>query len=210
MMITNPYLPSPGASNAWAEGFIKGFAGPIYTTEPPPNIASEDVVAYAEGVISGQQSAIKGLSFAGPCISAGEGHNAISEANHFINVLEIGHGAWEAVHLGKLVAGLTGVTVAFIELACTLPVHAQPPEQVLPNLGQTLVDTLSLYGLDSIELFSAAGLDPTSSACEIAVSPMFKSLDEARQAAAAMGRKDWVIVSWRTDACSSFRVVESS
>ena len=206
-MISNPYLPSPSAASAWAEGFIKGFAGPEFSSEPPSNIAEVDVAAYTEGEIAGQQSAIEGLVFSDPCISAGEPH---SEVGHLISGVELLHGAWEASHLATLAGGLAGITVALIELACTLPVHTLPPEQVLPNLGQPIADLLSSLGVGSLELYCAAGLDATSDDCEFIVSPMYKSLEQARNAAKVMNRRSWVIASWRTDMCGSFQIVESS
>jgi len=80
-MITNPYLPSPSAVSAWAEGFVKGFSGPQFSTEPPPHIAADDATAYAEGAIAGQQGAIDGLVFSDPCISAGEPHGPLTDAS---------------------------------------------------------------------------------------------------------------------------------
>lgn len=209
-MIMNPYLPSPSAATAWAQGFVRGFVGPEYSTEPLVNISTDDASAYADGVIAGQQGAMDGLVFSDLCVSAREPHGFLAEPSHVINGLEIVHGTWEALHLSRLAAGLTGIAVSLIELACTLPVHMLPPEQVLPNLGQPIVETLSAYGVESLELFCAAGLDVTSHDCEILLSPMYKSLEQARRAAMAMGRDQWVVASWRTDASNSFRITQSS
>jgi hypothetical protein len=99
--------------------------------------------------------------------------------------------------------------VALIELACTLPVHTLPPEEVLPSLGQPTIDALASYGLESMELFCGAGLDPAAADCEIRLSPLFTSLDQAREAAIAMNRSQWVVASWRTDQSNSFEIVDS-
>jgi hypothetical protein len=204
-MITNPYLPSPSAASAWAEGFVKGFAGPQYSAELPANIATDDASAYAEGVVAGQRGAIEGLVFSDPCVTAGEPDGR----SHFIHEGELAAVGSEIVR-GALLVGLTEIAVLLIELACTLPVHTLPPEQVLPNLGEPLIETLIAYGIESLELFCAAGLDSTNQNCEIVLSPMYKSLEQARQAATAMRRPVWVIATWRTDACNSFRIIESS
>jgi hypothetical protein len=206
-MISNPYLLEPTAASAWAEGFVKGFTGPQFSAEPPPNISVDDVTAYVEGVAVGEQGANDGLVFSNPCISALEPHSPLADPIHAISGAEILHGIWELRHLATLAAGLTSLAVTFIELACTLPVHTLPPEQVLPDLGQPIIDTLAAYGIGSLELFCSAGLDATSENCEILLSPMYKSLQEASQAAEAMGRPEWLVVSWRTDASGSFRVV---
>jgi hypothetical protein len=90
-----------------------------------------------------------------------------------------------------------------------LPVHTLPPENVLPSLGQPMIDWLASFGLDSMELFCGAGLDPEATDCEICLSLLFNSEDQARQAAIGMHRSKWVVVSWRTDQSGSFRVVDS-
>ncbi len=126
-----------------------------------------------------------------------------------INGAEIAHGAWEIAHLGKLAAGFAGIAVALLELACTLPVHTLPADQVLPRLGQPIIDVLASYGLDSMALFCGAGLDATATDCEILLSPLFTSMEQARLAAIEMNRTDWVVASWRTDQCGSFEIVES-
>ena len=104
---------------------------------------------------------------------------------------------------------MAGIVVALIELACTLPVHTLPPEEVLPSLGQPTVDVLASYGLESMELFCGAGLDATAADCEILLSPLFTSLEQARQAAITMNRFQWVVASWRTDQSNSFEIVDS-
>jgi hypothetical protein len=85
-----------------------------------------------------------------------------------------------------------------------------PPEQVLPGMGQPLINVLSGMGVDSMQLFCGAGLDATAADCEIRISPLFKSQDQARQAAVDMNRPAWAVVSWRTDQCASFQVVDSN
>ena len=127
-----------------------------------------------------------------------------------LNGIEILHGAWEARHLATLAGGVAGIVVALVELSCTLPVHTLPPEQVLPALGQPLVDTLAAYGIDSMELFCGAGLDAAAVDCEIRLTPLFMSLDQARDTAIAMNGAKWVVVSWRTDQSGSFRIVDAS
>jgi hypothetical protein len=43
---------------------------------------------------------------------------------------------------------------------------------ILPGLGQPMVDALASYGLESMELFCAAGLDGREADCEIRISPL--------------------------------------
>jgi len=207
-MIQNPFLPSPSAANAWSEGFIKAFTA-ISSPQPGENIGIDDVEAFNQGVTAGASSQQSGLPLNNPCIPALEEHSPLHGAGVTINAAEIAHGAWEAAHLAKLAAGVASIVVALIELACTLPVHMRPPEEVLPDLGQPMIDALASFGLDSMEIFCGAGLDINATDCEILLSPLFTSQDQARQAAVTMGRPAWVVVRWRTDQSNSFRVVDS-
>jgi hypothetical protein len=206
-VIQNPFLPAPTAADAWAEGFTKGFAA-LSSPEPGETIAVEDLDAFNQGVLSGEQSARAGISLGEPCIAAAEEHGPLHTAGVAIDVAEIAHGVWEARHLKTLAGGIAGILVALIELACTLPVHTLPPEQVLPDLVQPLVDALVSRGVGSLELFCGAGLDAASTDCEICLTPVFTSLDQAREAAIAMNRSQWVVARWRTDQSNSFRIVD--
>jgi hypothetical protein len=213
-MLSNPFLPAPGAARAWAEGFTKGFAA-INSPEPGENVSGEDIDAFNQGVVAGEESSRSGIGFGDPCIAASEEHGPLHVPGMTINALEIAHGVWEARHLATLAAGVASVVVALIELAVTLPVHTLPPEQVLPSLAQPMIDELVSYGMEPIELFCGASLDPGESGCEIRVSPIFPFMDLAREAAIGMGRPQWVVVSWSpiTDQSSSrshrFDIVDS-
>ena len=207
-MLENPFLPAPSAASAWAEGFTKGFVS-VTSPAPSENVGAEDINAFNEGIAAGEEGARVGVAMGNPCIPALEEQGPGHVPGITINAAEIAHGAWEARHIKTLAGGIAGIIVALVELACTLPVHIMPPDQVLPNLGEPVVKALALYGVDSLELFCGAGLDANAADCEICVSPLFTSVDLARQAAIAMNRSNWLVASWRTDQSGSFRIVDS-
>jgi hypothetical protein len=207
-MLDNPFLPAPSMAAAWSEGFRKGLAA-ISSPEPGEDVGPDDIDAFNQGVAAGVESASQGMELGDPCIPASEEHGPLHGPGMAINGAEIAHGVWEIAHLRHLAAGVAGILVALIELAVTLPVHTLPPEDVLPGLGQPMVDALVAIGIDSMELFCGAGLDPTAADCEIQLSRLFVTSEQARDAAIAMNRFQWVVVSWRTDQSNSFRVVDS-
>src|SRR5437763_553447 len=129
-MIENPFLLAPTAASAWAEGFTKGYTA-MQSPEPGENVGADDIDAFNQGVTAGEESARAGISMGDPCIPASEEHGPMHVPGLVINAGEIAHGAWEARHLKTLAGGIAGIVVALIELACTLPVHTLPPEQVL-------------------------------------------------------------------------------
>lgn len=209
-MLSNPYLPSPSASKAWAEGFTKGFAA-IASPEPSENIAAVDIEAFNEGVYAGSESAVSGLSLnENPCIPALEEEREHSAIHFLTPSAEIAHGLWEMRHLKTLGAGIIGILIGLVEVSCSATVHTKDPNKVMPKLGQLMIDALISYGMESMELFCGAGLDAGSEDCEICMTPLFSSFDQARQAAIDMNRQDWIVVSWRTDQSNSFRVVDSN
>jgi hypothetical protein len=205
-MIQNPYLPMPSAAAAWAEGFAKGFLA-VSSSEPGETVAPEDYQAFNEGVAAGEQAASSGLELDEPCISAAE------EPPPGVHEAAL---VWDAVHFGssfvehgpKLVRGTASLVVTFIELACSLPKHVQAPEQVLPEHAGSILNLLTNYGLDHLQLYCGAGLDVRATGCEIRLTPLFKTVDQARAAALEMARYEWVVVSWRTDQSNSFRAIE--
>lgn len=209
-MLQNPFLPSPSAASAWAEGFTKGLSA-VSSPEPGENVTVEDIDAFNQGVAAGEESARTGISLGDPCIAASEEHGPLHGAEIVIGGAHIVHGVWQARHLTKLAGGIAGIVAGVVELAIALPVHTLPPEQVLPDLAQPMIDALVSFGVESMELFIGAGLDPTDAAadCEIRLTPLFKSFDQAREAAIAMNRFQWVVASWRTDQSNSFEIVDS-
>jgi hypothetical protein len=207
-MLENPFLPTPTQANAWAEGFTKGFAARS-SPAPSEEVSLGDIDAFNQGVEAGVTGSCYGIDFGDPCIAGAEEPGPAHVPGMMINAVEIVHGLWEARHLASLAAGIAGIVVAFIELAITLPVNTLPPEDVLPGLGQPIIDRLAAFGFDSVELFCGAGLDPKATDCEICLSPLFNTEDQARQAAIDMHRSKWVVVSWRTDQSASFRVTDS-
>jgi len=204
-MITNPFLPSPSAASAWAEGFTKGFAA-TSSPEPGENVSADDIDAFNQGVATGEECVRTGLSLENPCIAALEEEHL--EAVHtVITNLEAAHVA--VGFATKIAEGFAGLAVMLIELACTLPVHTLPPDEVLDNLGQPIVETLVSYGIESMELFCGAGVDAGATDCEIRLTPFFTTFDQAHQAAIEMNRFQWVVASWRTDQSNSFEIVAS-
>jgi hypothetical protein len=209
----NPFLPTPSRASAWAEGFTKGYLA-ISSPEPGENVGAEDIDAFNQGVASGEGCARTGIEFGDPCVAAAEESPAEAPLLTW-NASEILHSAWDmrslvwgVTNLAKVGEGIAGLVVVAIEIACSAK-GTLPPEQVLPTLPQPVVDTLASYGFTSLELFCGAGLDPSATDCEIRVTPLFTSLDLARQAAIAMNRPQWLAAEWRTDQSNSFQIVDA-
>jgi len=208
-MLNNPFLPAPSAASAWSEGFVKGL---MSSSSPAPSetIGAEDIEAFNQGVAAGEEATQSGVDLGDPCIAALEEHGPAHVPLLAFDAVDVGHGVWEAVHLGKIGIGIASFVVVLIELACTLPVHVRPAEDVLPSLIGPMVNALRSSGLDSMELFCGAGLDASATDCEVRMTPLFLAADQARQAAIDMNRPNWIVASWRTDQSNGFRIVDES
>lgn len=207
-MLYNPYLEGPyeiSVADAWSEGFAKGFLY-NYTIEPSGELGAAELDAFNEGVQAGLDASTNGIALDEVCVIAGESHSEIAELLHELQfggetLLAI----YEAVKHSSLVAGVAGGFVAVTLLLISSVHNTLPPEQVLPTLGQPTIDRAAALGLDNVELFCGVGIDPLAEGCEFMLTPLFKSFDQARDAAGAMGRET-IVVSWRTDQSGSFTV----
>lgn len=204
----NPYIASPSLTlaDAWARGFFSGFANPMVGLDPPVEVLPEDASAYGEGVQAGIQAGIDGIFLSNECIPAAEVTS--DAASGFASA------AWGTWSLGALLVGPPGIAAMVARGLITViriglhTRHTLPVEAVLPSLAQPLLDTLSAYGVGSLEVYLGLGRDELATDCEFLVTPLFPRHDSARAAVEALGRPDWLIVSWRTDQSNSFRVVE--
>jgi hypothetical protein len=204
----NPYIghPSPTLADAWAMGFVWGYADSSVPIDPPAGFDANEGTAYSEGILAGRQGAIDGLNLA-RCIPAGEPSPGEGLA-HLVTGAEILHGAWELRKVATMAAGVLGLVIALIEIGCSARTVLPLNQTMLPDVATPLLDAMSAYGVGSLEVYAGVGRDPLSHDCEIQLTGLYPSLSDARSAVAAMGRSDWLVVSWRTDQCGSFRVVE--
>lgn len=211
-MLQNPFLPAPNAAAAWAEGFTKGFMA-INSPEPGENIGLEDVDAFNQGVVTGEETGRTGIMLlSNPCIVAREGDapGPIRDGVEVFHLVELGDILLNFRRLATVAEGMAGAAVLLFQLACTIPVHAQPAENVLPLLSRDVIDKLATYGLQSMEVFCGAGLDASSPDCEIRITSLFSSPALARQAAIDIGRSTWVVARWQTGNSKRLDIVDSS
>jgi hypothetical protein len=202
-MITNPFIPSPPQASAWSEGFLKGFSA-SGSLDASDSVDADSIEAFNQGVAAGEQSGANGIEPDDACVSASEDHDNDEPLLGF-DAVDIGLG------FAKSVAhGMSSLFVAMVELAVNLPHRAQDPEQVLPGVGESFSSALAAMGLGSMELFAGAGVDPLASECEIKLTSIFKSQDQARAATIGLGREPWIVARWRTDQSNSFTVVDQS
>lgn len=207
-MLNNPFETIPFKEAAWAEGFCKGIAS-MSSPSPSDAITGEDFDAFNDGVSTGADVAANGIQLDDVCVPALEGSpgHGVGLAIDGAHVL---HAGWEARHLAGLSGAFAGILLGVISLG-TSANHALPADQVLPGLGQDITNKLASFGAGSLEIYCGVNLDLLSEDCTMSLSPLFLTLDQARDTAIeAVGADGWLVVSWRTDQSDSFRIVISS
>jgi hypothetical protein len=210
-MIKNPFLLPPQVegpqSQSWGRGFAFGFQGPPASVPRPADIDPEVSDAFDQGVLVGQQTAIDGFPVASACMDLGEEPPTPADLVPFgfetaLTIVEI-------VRNG-LIAGAGSGILAIIDLCVGATVHFHDPAEAVGGKAGELAGVLAGMGItDSMELFLGGGVDMNVSKCELKLTPVFRSLPSARSAAQALGRPQFVVVSWRTDASGSVALADA-
>lgn len=157
--------------------------------------------------MAGQQAAIEGLPFQPECVDLGVERPTLPHLipSGFEGVMAI----TEAVTKG-LVAGIGSAILAVVELCEAESFPATDPENAISRAAAQLADTLTSMGItDSMELFVGGGIDMNVAECELKLTPIFRTIERARQTAQAMGRPHFVVVGWRTDASGGVMLADS-
>ena len=207
-LIQNPFLPAPSQARAWSEGFAQALTS---TASPSPgdNVGPGDVDAFNQGVQAGLACQDSGIDVGLTCVAAGESSDA-EELGLALHGLEAGGSLVIELAKGAFIGAL-GEALFSVSLLIALEAKGtQPPELVLPKIGQWIVDQLAQAGAGSLQLFLGVGVDPGAQDCEFKLTPLFLSIDQARSAVKAIGRASWIIVSWRSDASGSYMLEEDA
>lgn len=232
----NPYSNvmylSPTVYNAWEIGFCSGFCGPTGRSGDlpvPTQIGKPLKGVFNEGVLAGQSAAAFGWDVVDPpCMEAREGE-AAGESNAEVwitgtrSTVEMGVGfTAEVAEVGLLeislgAAALKALTVAavgaMIELVFTGygEVWTTPVEKTaLPAFGQRVASVLSSRGIFSCAIYMGAAADPSARGKELCVTALFRTKQQASDAAKQKGRREWAVMEWRTDQSGGFSIVDGT
>jgi hypothetical protein len=206
---TNPHLGTE-TEGGWAMGFSWGFLGPAFSRDPPLVIAPEQIDAFNEGVLAGQQAAIDGISIEPPCFSIRQ------QASSAVEDLMTGVHAFEVLGLLRSIRHFAHFTAEGLVSVFLFLIPGPPllnPIQEFRRISSDVRDRLNELGLAANSLFIAAGIDEGIENCELLFTRVFTRLDAVRDAVKSLGREKWVIAQWDAAAPVSgggFAVVESS
>jgi hypothetical protein len=206
-MITNPRAGTPSEAG-WAMGFVFGFMSPNFTDPLPAVIAPDLVDAFNEGRLEGQRGAIEGLPLIPECRSATEdapesASEIFVKGTHLFEFVTIGFDLAKRHILGAF----AGALVLLLEFG--IPQQSPiDPREGLASLGRRFQAALAVLGITDGDFFMAVGVDAAVAGCEIRFSHLFKSFDQAKQAALAMGRDETVVAHWQLAALGVLEVID--
>src|SRR6516164_465989 len=146
-MIENPFLIPPQVegpqSRSWGRGFAFGFKGPVESVQPGVDFDVEDVDAFNQGTVFGQDLAIQGLIFTdNPCVDLNrEPPPDIPEL--VFNGRDIASVVPKIPKFSLKLSGVVfGAITTFIDLSIALKTHFDDPNQALQEYGTRLRDLL--------------------------------------------------------------------
>jgi hypothetical protein len=212
-MITNPFDQPPFApeqADAWGRGFLFGLTGPFESTEDIPLDLDETLAAaFEQGRLAGQQSAIDGLDVLEPCTNLLLEHHVPLEAEVAKEgaalVVEIMEAGW------ALTAGAAFSFGFGLFLVVALATHTEvPPEQAVDHLSRNFTATIQSMGRENCAFFIGAGVDLESEGCQLQLSRVFRTQEQAHQAAVDMGRPVFFVGEWQANQCGTLVVVDGT
>jgi hypothetical protein len=212
-MITNPFDQSPFApeqAQAWGQGFLFGLTGPFESTEEIPLELDETLTdAFEQGRLAGQQSAINGLDVLPQCTDLLLEHHIPME----VEVAKEGAAlVADIVEAGWALTAGAAFSFGFgLFLVVALATHTEvPPEQAIDFLAQNFTATIQDMGRENCAFFIGAGIDLEREGCQLQMSPVFRTQDQARQAAVDMGRPVFFVGEWQANQCGNLVIVDGT
>jgi hypothetical protein len=189
-------------------GFAFGFQGPEQSTMTPADINPEDADAFDQGVLAGQDAAIKGLPFAEPCVDL---HSEGPSAPHLsVEGFEGGIALFELIE-GFFARAIAGGVLMVLTLSIALETFSDDPDAALEQQAAALQAVLQRLGIEgSMELFLGGAADKSILGCELMLTPVFRTQEAATASARGLGRPEWLVASWRTDQSGGIKIVDFS
>jgi hypothetical protein len=104
-------------------------------------------------------------------------------------------------------AVLDGVLLV-VNLSLSLETFSDDPDAALGQQSAAIQGRLQQMGIQtSMELFIGGAVDTAQAGCELLLTSVFRTETAAESAARALGRPQWLVISWRTDQSGSIGVV---
>jgi hypothetical protein len=200
-MFLNPYMISPPKYQAWGQGYWSAFFSRVHPM-PGPEIRHDDYHAFNEGVAAGANASVNGIAtLANPCMPL-----LVSEPSTLTIVGAAGGTVW---NIAKWSAkGFAGLFVTLLRASISLQTTFVDPEQFLRDQAPNLLNFLGYHGVHNAAVYMGGGIDHSARDCELQVTHLFPTQQQARDAVVRIGRQRWLIYEWRADQSGGLTIVD--
>jgi hypothetical protein len=214
-VITNPFDQPPFApeqATAWGQGFIFGLTGPLDSTDNAPDNLSDDVRdAFEQGQLAGQDAAANGLDAFPQCVDT-------EEQEHLPLGVELGFEASTAaietvrglLEGTKILGGI--FSAGFMSLLdIALAAHQfTDPQDAINRISRDFFGTIESFGRPDCAFFLGVGVGMDSQGCELQLTSLFRTQQQAHDAAVAIGRTTWFVGQWHANQCGTMTVIDGA
>ncbi len=212
-MITNPYDQPPMApgnvqAQAWGWGYLFGLTGPFYSAEQPPDVIGAELLQeFQVGVLAGQQDAINGLNIFPAFIDTAEEHHIPLSVELGMEGVNLAAELWHGAKLAS--ASFSCIFMVLLDIALATH-HYTPPEQVIEGLNMEFFKVIETMGRQDCAFFLGGGVDLDAPGAQLALTPLYRTSEQARAAAVGLGRAQWFVGEWHANQCGTMTVVEGT
>jgi hypothetical protein len=210
-VITNPFDQDPfdpSQAVAWGQGFLFGLTGPFESTEQAPDSITEDVrEAFEQGVLAGQQSAIDGLDVFPQCVDTEEPEHIPLAAS--LSLEGAGFVADLLNHATKASAAFSLAFMLALDIALAAH-HFTPPEEVIDGITEKFFGTIEAFGRNDCAFFIGGAVDLDVAGCQLQLTPLFRTQEQAHKSALAFGRTIFFVGEWHANQCGFMQLIEGT
>jgi hypothetical protein len=88
--------------------------------------------------------------------------------------------------------------------------HFTPPEEAIDRISRDFFGTIESFGREDCAFYLGVGVDMYSRGCELQLTRLFRTQEQAHDAAIAIGRPVWFVGEWRANQCGTMTVIEGA
>lgn len=88
--------------------------------------------------------------------------------------------------------------------------HFTPPEEAVDRISRDFFGTIESFGRPDCAFFLGVGVDMDAPGCQLQPTRLFRTQEQARDAAIAIGRTVWFVGEWHANQCGTMTVIEGA
>ncbi len=86
--------------------------------------------------------------------------------------------------------------------------HFTPPEEVINGITQQFFGTIENLGRDDCAFYLGGAVDLDVAGCQLQLTRLFRTQEQAHDAAVGLGRTLWFVAEWHANQCGSMTLID--